>query len=101
MTGLLRSCAAMPQPESSGSGGAGRSEGKAECLFEAESHAFGVGPRELLLPEEGTDLVKAVAAVARFEYLPRFCDLVHEGLGGGVQHGGPRPVAVISGQAGQ
>jgi hypothetical protein len=68
----------MQRPESYVSGGAGRSEGQAECLFEAERHALGVGPGELLLPEGGTDLVEAVAAVARFEHLPRFCDLVDE-----------------------
>jgi hypothetical protein len=62
------------------SGGAGPSQGQVECLVEAECHALGIGPPELFLPDGGSCRVEAVAAVARFEWLPRFCMLV---VGGG------------------
>jgi hypothetical protein len=45
--------------------------------------------------------VEAVAAVARFGFLPRFCNLVNEGLRGAVKRRCPLPVAAIGSQAGQ
>ena len=67
----------------------GLSGGQAQGLVEAERHAFGVGPFELFLAEEGSHLVGAVPAVERFGLLPRFSHAVKEGLRDAVELCGP------------
>ena len=53
------------------SGRARSSEGQVEGLLEAERHALGVGPLQLLIAQVRARLVQAVPAVARVELLPR------------------------------
>ena len=76
-------------------------EGEADGLVEAEGHAVGIGPLELLVAQGCYRLVEAFLAVARVEGVPRNSGLVEQGLRGSVQHGCPVPVAQIAVHAGQ
>ena len=76
-------------------------EGQVEGLLEAERHALGVGPLQLLIAQVRTRLVQAVPAVTRIEILPRNARPVLKGLRDAVQRSCPVPVARIPGQAGQ
>ena len=76
-------------------------EGRVEGLLEAERHAMGVDPLEVLLAEAGTRLVEAVLAVARLAFFPPMSGPVKKGIRGAVQLACPVPVALVGGEAGQ
>jgi hypothetical protein len=58
--------------ESLGVSRAEASEGQVKGLVDAERHALGVSPVGLLFAEARPDVVEAVLAIARFEFLPWF-----------------------------
>jgi hypothetical protein len=56
------------------------SEGQVEGLVEAERHALGVGPLQLLIAQARTRLGESVLRVPRVEFLPRTAHPVNECL---------------------
>jgi hypothetical protein len=79
----------------SGSGWRGLSRGEVDGLVEAERHALGIGPLELLIAQARTQLAEALPAVARLGFFPLFSCPVEEGLRGAVQLRGAVPVADV------
>ena len=58
-----------------------------------------MGPLVLFLADEGAHLIEAVPSVARFQLLPGKPGPAEKSLGDAMEHGRPRPVAGIGGQA--
>jgi hypothetical protein len=79
----------------------GLSGGEVDGLLEAECHALGVGPLELLIAKAHTQLAEAIPTVARLAFLPSLSRSVKDGLRGAVQLCGAAPVAEVGGHAGQ
>ena len=68
-----------------------------EGLVDAERHALGVGPLQLLIAQVRAQLVEAVLAVAGLKFLERTSRLAAKGLRGAVEGSCPVPLARSAG----